>query len=62
MGCDGVCCVMVSMNQIEELERRIGHQFRASKVILLGSYANGSATDDSDVNLLVIAEPPPVSA
>ena len=53
---------MVSMNQIEELERRIGHQFRASKVILLGSYANGSATDDSDVNLLVIAEPPPVSA
>lgn len=45
---------MVAMSRIEEFGRRIGHQFGAERVILFGSYAQGMATDDSDVDLLVI--------
>lgn len=45
---------MVSMNQIEELGRRIGREFHVRRVMLFGSYARGAATDDSDVDLLVI--------
>ena len=47
---------MVTMSQIEELGRRIGRSFRARKVVLFGSYAQGVATEDSDVDLLVVAE------
>ena len=45
---------MVAMNQIEEFGRRIGEEFDAERVILFGSYAQGSPTADSDVDLLVI--------
>jgi predicted nucleotidyltransferase len=45
---------MVEMEQIEELARRIGREFQPDKVVLFGSYAHGAATDDSDVDLLVI--------
>ncbi len=45
---------MVSMSQIQELGRRIGHEFRPHRVVLFGSHARGVATDDSDVDLLVI--------
>ena len=53
---------MVAMSQIEEFGRRIGRRFKAQKVVLFGSYAQGTATDDSDVDLLVVADtslPPP---
>ena len=43
------------MNKIEEFGRRIGEEFRAEKVILFGSYAQGSAGQDSDVDLLIVA-------
>jgi len=46
---------MVAMNEIEEFGRRIGQEFGAEKVILFGSYAQGTATRDSDVDLLVVA-------
>ncbi|MDI9430440.1 MAG: nucleotidyltransferase domain-containing protein [Sedimentisphaerales bacterium] len=45
---------MVAMNAIREFGRQIGEQFHAERVILFGSYAQGLATDDSDVDLLVI--------
>ncbi len=45
---------MVSMEQIEEFGRRIGEQFKPERVILFGSYAYGTPTPDSDVDLLVI--------
>ena len=45
---------MVSLDAIRELGNRIAAGFRPEKVILFGSYACGSATDDSDVDLLVI--------
>ena len=45
---------MVAMNQIEMFGKRIGTEFKAEKVVLFGSYAQGTATVDSDVDLLVI--------
>ena len=46
---------MVAMRQIEEFGQRIGREFGAEKVVLFGSYARGEVTEDSDVDLLVIA-------
>jgi predicted nucleotidyltransferase len=45
---------MVAMNQIEAFGRRVGEEFGAERVILFGSYAQGTPTGDSDVDLLVI--------
>jgi len=47
---------MVAMSRIEEFGQRIGHEFGAEKVVLFGSYAQGTATDDSDVDLLVVCD------
>lgn len=45
---------MATMEQIEDLGRRLGEQFRPDKVILFGSYARGEERSHSDVALLVI--------
>ena len=45
---------MVAMNEIQEFGRRIGSEFGAQKVVLFGSYAKGTVTGDSDVDILVI--------
>ncbi len=47
---------MITMNQIEELGRRIGSEFHADRIVLFGSHAQGTARDDSDVDLLVVAK------
>ena len=47
---------MVSISEIEEFGRQIGHRFSAERVILFGSYARGMVTKDSDVDLLVVAD------
>jgi predicted nucleotidyltransferase len=46
---------MVAMNEIERFGRQIGEEFGAEKVILFGSHAQGTATQDSDVDLLIVA-------
>ena len=46
---------MVAMGQIREFGQRIGNQFGAERVILFGSYAQGTPSSDSDIDLLVIA-------
>ena len=46
---------MVAMDRIEEFGQRIGREFGAEKVVLFGSYARGEVTEDSDVDLLIIA-------
>jgi predicted nucleotidyltransferase len=43
------------MEQIKELSGRIGRKFDPERIVLFGSYASGKATDDSDVDLLVVA-------
>ena len=45
---------MVSMRQIQTVGRKIGDRFRPQRIILFGSYADGHATPDSDVDLLVV--------
>ena len=45
---------MVDMDAIEQLADRIAEEFRPERIILFGSYAHGTATSDSDVDLLVI--------
>lgn len=44
----------VSLGQIRAYCRVIAREFRPHKIILFGSYAAGSATRDSDVDLVVI--------
>lgn len=45
---------MVSMRQIREFSRKLVQEFRPEKVVLFGSYAKGTATQDSDVDLLIV--------
>lgn len=47
---------MVAISEIEQLGRQIGDRFGAERVILFGSYAQGTVTKDSDVDLLVVAD------
>ena len=42
------------MAQINDLAARIGRGFSPRQVILFGSYAEGTASADSDVDLLVV--------
>ncbi|MBN2358108.1 MAG: nucleotidyltransferase domain-containing protein [Deltaproteobacteria bacterium] len=45
---------MVANAAIELVARRIAREFRPLRILLFGSYANKTATPDSDVDLLVI--------
>jgi len=45
---------MVSWDRIRELSSRIAGEFQPERIVLFGSYAYGTATDDSDVDLLVV--------
>ncbi|MBI4665861.1 MAG: nucleotidyltransferase domain-containing protein [Nitrospinae bacterium] len=45
---------MAHESKIEEAARIIGETAGQAKVILFGSHARGNATEDSDVDLLVI--------
>jgi predicted nucleotidyltransferase len=47
---------MVAMDTISDFGRQIGRCLKARRVILFGSYAEGKPTEDSDVDLLVIAD------
>jgi len=45
---------MATMEQIQEVARRLGEEYSPQRVILFGSYAYGKPTRDSDVDLLII--------
>lgn len=45
---------MIPEEEIQELSERIAREFRPHSIILFGSYAYGTPTDDSDIDLLVI--------
>lgn len=45
---------MVSRRAIQAFVDQVVRQFCPSKVILFGSHANGQATEDSDVDLMLI--------
>ena len=42
------------MAAIRRYARQIAERFRPDKIILFGSYANGTPHEDSDVDLLVV--------
>jgi predicted nucleotidyltransferase len=45
-----------SVEEIREIARCIVDRFHPQKIVLFGSYAVGAATEDSDVDLLVVME------
>lgn len=45
---------MVAKNQVRNFVDRLSKEFLPQRVILFGSHANGTASVDSDVDLLVI--------
>jgi predicted nucleotidyltransferase len=47
---------MVLREQIDAFANEIARRYRPEKIILFGSQAWGGATDDSDVDMLVIME------
>lgn len=47
---------MISTEQLNDITERIAQRFDPEKIILFGSYANGDAREDSDLDLLVVAE------
>jgi predicted nucleotidyltransferase len=53
---------MVTLNDINKLCQKIAEDFDIEKIILFGSYAKDTATKDSDIDLLIVAniDLPPV--
>lgn len=47
---------MIDNNKISELINKIANGYNPDKIILFGSYAKGTANEDSDVDLLVIKD------
>ena len=45
---------MIELRRIQELGERIAQEFQPERIVLFGSYAYGTPTEDSDVDLLVI--------
>ena len=45
---------MVERRRIEQYSQAIVREFQPEKIILFGSYAYGTPTEDSDVDLLVV--------
>ena len=45
---------MISQFQIQQVSDEIARQFQPERIILFGSYAYGTPSEDSDVDLLVV--------
>ena len=48
--------LMITQDQINEIIKEIVKNFKPQKVILFGSYANGTPTEESDLDLLIIKD------
>lgn len=47
---------MVTKQQIDEIVKRIADNYHHEKIVLFGSYAYGTPTEDSDLDLLIIKD------
>jgi len=47
---------MITKEKIEEILKRIVNNFKPEKVILFGSYAYGSPSQNSDLDLLIVVK------
>jgi uncharacterized protein len=45
---------MIEMHKILQLSQQIAEMFEPERIILFGSYAYGTPTEDSDIDLLVV--------
>lgn len=45
---------MITPSQIRQVSEEIARRFQPERIILFGSYAYGTPTEDSDVDLLVV--------
>ncbi len=45
---------MVGFSQIEQFAGKIVQEYHPHRVVLFGSHARGAATEDSDVDLLIV--------
>lgn len=43
------------MERIKAISKRLKKEYHAQRIILFGSYARGEATEDSDVDIFIIA-------
>ncbi len=43
------------IDRIKTISQRLKKEYKAERVILFGSYAKGKATEDSDIDILIIA-------
>lgn len=48
--------MVLKERQIGNIVERITEQIKPQKIVLFGSYAQGSPTEDSDIDLLVVTE------
>jgi uncharacterized protein len=48
--------VRISAEVIDEIAHQIAQRFKPQKIILFGSYANGTSKAESDIDLLVIMD------
>ncbi len=47
---------MVTQSQIQQLVNEIAEGYKPEKIYLFGSYANGTPTKDSDIDLFIVKE------
>ncbi len=47
---------MIDLNKINEITNRIATKFNPDRIILFGSYANGTQKEESDLDLLIIQD------
>ncbi|MBN1583286.1 MAG: nucleotidyltransferase domain-containing protein [Anaerolineae bacterium] len=47
---------MIDKQEIKRVATQIGIAAKAERVVLFGSYAKGNADQDSDIDLLIVAE------
>jgi uncharacterized protein len=47
---------MIAENKISEIVKKIASGYLPEKIILFGSYANGKASNNSDIDIFVIKE------
>jgi uncharacterized protein len=45
---------VIALDTIREYSQRIEREFHPARIVLFGSYARGTPTQDSDVDLLVV--------
>ncbi len=47
---------MITENKISEIVKKIAFGYNPEKIILFGSYASGTAAEDSDIDIFVIKD------